>query len=112
MNTICIMCPMGCPLTIEEKDGVVSVSGNTCPRGRKYGEQEFKSPERTLTTLVKMEGGGVASVKTTCPIPKDRLFELTDYIGTLSMPATCKIGDVVEVNPLGIQTEIVVTGRP
>ncbi len=103
---------MGCPLTIEEKDGVVSVSGNTCPRGRKYGEQEFKSPERTLTTLVKMAGGGVASVKTTCPVPKGKLFDLTDYIGTLTVPADCKIGDLVESNPLGIQTSIVVTGRP
>lgn len=103
---------MGCPLTIEEKDGIVTVSGNTCLRGKKYGEQEYKSPERTLTTLVKMAGGGVASVKTTCPIPKGRLFELTDYIGTLTVPQNCKIGYVVETNPLGIQTEIVVTGRP
>ena len=29
MKTICINCPMGCPLEITEKDGKITVSGNT-----------------------------------------------------------------------------------
>ena len=34
---ICIVCPMGCPLTVDIEDGVVvSVAGNTCPRGKAY----------------------------------------------------------------------------
>ena len=36
----CIVCPMGCSLTVTLEDGKVqSVSGNTCPRGAKYGEE-------------------------------------------------------------------------
>ena len=42
MNTICIMCPMGCSLTIEEIDGQVVVKGNTCKRGEIYGKEEYR----------------------------------------------------------------------
>ena len=32
---ICIGCPMGCPVTVEMNgENVVSVTGNTCPRGK------------------------------------------------------------------------------
>ena len=41
LETICINCPMGCPLTIEEINGEVVVKGYTCLRGKKYGEQEL-----------------------------------------------------------------------
>lgn len=44
MKTICIMCPMGCPLEIENNNGQIKVSGNTCKRGEIYGAQEFTAP--------------------------------------------------------------------
>ena len=35
----CIGCPMGCPLIVTMEDGaVVSVTGNTCPRGDAYAQ--------------------------------------------------------------------------
>ena len=38
---ICIGCPMGCPLTVEMNGTeVVSVTGNTCPRGDAYARKE------------------------------------------------------------------------
>lgn len=37
MKTICIMCPMGCPLDINKVDGKIVVTGNTCKRGEIYG---------------------------------------------------------------------------
>ena len=37
----CIACPMGCPLSVEmDGDKVINVTGNTCPRGKVYGEKE------------------------------------------------------------------------
>ena len=35
-NIICVSCPMGCGITVELNDSgeVVSVTGNTCKRGR------------------------------------------------------------------------------
>ena len=49
---------MGCPLHIEEVDGKVVVSGNTCKRGQIYGEEEYSHPKRAITSLVKQAGGG------------------------------------------------------
>ena len=37
----CIICPLGCELRVETEDKkVISVSGNTCPRGKVYAENE------------------------------------------------------------------------
>ncbi len=111
MNTICIMCPMGCPLSIEEKDGVVVVSGNTCKRGEMYGKEEYTHPKRCVTTLVKMQNGGVASVKTSCTVPKERIFDVVCFVGTLTCPDDAKIGDVIATDVLGLGADIIVTGR-
>lgn len=112
MNTICIMCPMGCPLSITESGGNITVTGNTCPRGKAYGAQEFTAPMRTVTTLIKMNGGGVASVKTSAPVPKENMFDVLDFIRTLEVPSDCKIGDVASYNVLGLGADLVITGKP
>ena len=55
---ICISCPMGCMLTVvQEADGEVRVTGNTCKRGETYGRQEMTCPMRVVTSLVRLEGG-------------------------------------------------------
>lgn len=111
MNTICIMCPMGCPLTIEEVNGEVVVSGNTCKRGAMYGKEEYTHPKRCVTTLVNMKSGGVASCKTSTTIPKERIFDVVGYIGTLKVDDNVKIGDVVAKDILGLGADVVITGR-
>ena len=53
----CIRCPMGCVMSIEEKDGQFIVTGNTCPRGREYAVSEMTNPtEKVRTGLVISEG--------------------------------------------------------
>ncbi len=102
---------MGCPLTIEEKDGVVTVTGNTCKRGELYGKEEYTHPRRTVTTLVKLQNGGVASCKTTTTVPKEMIFDVVKFIGTLTCPDNVKIGDVVAKDVLGTGADVVITGR-
>ena len=52
-HLICIGCPVGCALTVKTEQGaVISVEGNTCKRGREYGEKEVTAPARTVTTTV------------------------------------------------------------
>ena len=112
MNTICIMCPMGCPLHIEEVDGKVVVSGNTCKRGQIYGEEEYSHPKRAITSLVKQAGGKVVSVKTSNTVPKERIFDVVAEIGKLTAGEDAKIGDVLLKDVLGLGVDIIVTGTP
>lgn len=110
MNTICIMCPMGCPLNIQEVNGEVVVTGNTCKRGQIYGVEEFTHPKRSVTALVKTKSGGVVSVKTSTTVPKERIFDVVAEIDALRANDDAKIGDVLARNVLGLGADIIVTG--
>ena len=51
---ICITCPKGCHLKVDEE--TFAVSGNACPRGAVYGANELRSPVRVVTSTVIAEG--------------------------------------------------------
>ena len=94
----CIVCPVGCALRVEQTDNgeIVSVSGNTCPRGAVYGKDEVLHPVRTLTTTVRVPNGEkLLPVKTDRPIPKEKLFAAMEKVNALSVLAPVKIGDVL-----------------
>ena len=109
MNTTCIMCPMGCSLTVEEKNGVLVVTGNGCPRGEKYGKAEYSHPERVVTTLIKGLYGGVVSVKTDKPIPKDKIGDLLAWAAAFRLDRAVQTGDVIAEGPASCGANIVAT---
>ena len=111
-NLICVSCPLGCPIEVEIENGeVVSVTGNTCKRGEAYARTEITNPVRSLTTSVKVENGihPVVSVKSSGPVPKDKMFDCMKEINAVSIKAPVKIGDVVIENILGLGVDIVAT---
>lgn len=100
----CIVCPMGCPLEVTLEEGkVLSVTGNTCPRGEKYAREECTHPTRVLTSTVKVRDGirPVCPVKTSAPIPKELLFAAMEEIKGLEIPAPIKIGQQITGNLCG-----------
>ena len=109
MNTTCIMCPMGCPLTVEEREGKILVSGNGCPRGEKYGAAEYARPERVVTTLVKGERGGVVSVKTDAPIPKSLIGEALKDAARFRLRGRVRTGEIVMEDVAGSGVNFVAT---
>ena len=47
----CIGCPMGCQVSVQMGAGkILSVTGNTCPRGDAYAREEVTAPARTVTS--------------------------------------------------------------
>ena len=109
---ICIGCPMGCPLTVEMNGTeVVSVTGNTCPRGDAYARKEVTNPTRIVTSTVKVEDGKVdmVSVKTKEDIPKGKIFECVKALKTVEVPAPVHIGDVLLEDVAGTGVDIVAT---
>ena len=98
----CIVCPMGCTMEIELEDkNVISVTGNTCPRGEKYAREECTNPMRTITSTVKCEDGTLLSVKTDRTIPKDKMFECMKIINSSVAQIPVSIGDVLIENVFG-----------
>ena len=104
----CIVCPRGCHITVDE---YLNVSGNFCPRGKDYVLSEITCPTRIVTSTIRVTNRMmcVVSVKTTKPIPKDKIFDLMEHINTLSVDAPTHIGDVISDHPLGLDTQIVIT---
>ena len=92
----CIACPLGCSITVtlDGKD-VISVEGNTCPRGKEYAINECTAPVRTVTTTVKCEDGSLVSVKTSKPIPKENIFDAMRVINSRVAKLPISVGDVI-----------------
>lgn len=114
-NIVCVACPMGCPITVElnDKNEVVNVTGNTCPRGKAYAETECTFPTRMLTSTVKVNGGRTAMVpvKTSQPIPKGMMFEIMKEINAVEVASPVKIGQVIIENVLGTGADIIATNE-
>ncbi len=111
MEMICIVCPTGCRLSVrKDKDGkVMSVTGNTCPRGEKYARQEIESPTRTLTGTVRLEGGLLPRlpVITSDAVPKDRIFDVMREINRVTAHSPVHTGDILIGNVLGLGVNII-----
>ena len=98
----CIVCPLGCQLTATLNGReVVKVEGNTCPRGAEYAKNECTNPQRTVTSTVRCENGGLVSVKTDRPIPKEKMTECMTLINKAVVKLPVAIGDVVLENVFG-----------
>ena len=111
-NLTCIVCPMGCPMEVEIKNGkVVAVTGNTCPRGKQYANDECTDPQRTVTSTVRVAGGGVVAVKTDRTIPKALVFEAMREINRATVTLPVKIGDVVIKDLLSTGANVVITAN-
>ena len=93
----CIICPRGCSIKIElgEDKKIVSLTGNKCPRGKKYAESECINPMRTLTTTAMCEDGKPIPVRSESAIPKDKLFEGMERVNALTVSLPVSIGDVL-----------------
>ncbi len=106
----CIECPQGCRLEIEA-DGsrVIEVTGNKCKRGEAYGRQETEAPMRTLTTCVLTRGLELKMlpVRTSRPIPKEKLFEAMEAVKRLVVTSPVKEGSVVAADFLGLGADLV-----
>ena len=109
MELTCIVCPMGCRMTVEKVGEEYKVSGNTCKRGEKYAIQETTCPMRTLTSLVSVTGGEgpLCPVKTANVIPKAKIGEALSEVKAAKVEAPVKIGDVIIANIAGTGVDLI-----
>ncbi|HBJ19474.1 MAG TPA: hypothetical protein DDY70_07065 [Clostridiales bacterium] len=107
----CIVCPRGCEIAVDlsEDGSVTGVRGNACPRGSAYAERECTHPERTVTTTVRCADGGVASVRTRTPVPRDAVFAVMAAVADVTAPATLSVGDIVIADVAGTGVDLIAT---
>lgn len=106
----CIMCPLGCEMTVTIENGVVTnVVGNTCPRGAKYASDEVTAPKRMLTSTVMIEGGllPLLPVVSANVLPKERILECASYLRGVKVQAPVKTGDIIVKDILGLGVDII-----
>jgi len=109
----CIVCPIGCSLLVKEEpiaasEGLppLAVTGNRCPRGITYAQEEIRAPKRVVTATcgINFPPEGVGShrslttprrlpVKTTAPCPKEKINELLEDIYRLKVNLPVKAGE-------------------
>ena len=108
---ICIGCPKGCRLTIEDTSKGYKVEGNTCEKGKVYAIQEMNDPRRIITSTVKIENGFLAllPVKTAMSIPKNLIFDVMKEINKVTVKAPVKLGDVLIENVCFTGIDVIAT---
>ena len=105
---ICIVCPRGCHLTVDEDHGY-AVTGNSCPRGAEYGKTELQNPTRTLTTTVCIQGGlhRRLPVRTSVAISKRLLPAAMAEAARVRLQAPVEAGQVILHDLLGTGADLI-----
>ena len=111
-SRICIGCPAGCHLEIlENDDGSFTVSGNTCPRGEVYAQNEMRDPRRVVTAVVPVNSRKTAClpVKTDAPLPVARIGRLLKKLYSMHLEVPVKAGMVLIRDFEGTSVNVVLT---
>lgn len=105
---VCIVCPRGCRLKIDDE---LNVTGNFCPRGAIYAKEEVTAPKRIITSSIRVSNRNnlLVSVKTSIAVPKEKMFDVMKEINKLKIDAPTHIGDVVYNNILNTGADIIIT---
>lgn len=106
---ICIICPKGCHLAIQEATD--AVTGNGCDKGIDYAREELHHPVRVVTSTVRVNGGMHARcpVKTDLAIPKGQIFDAMRLLDEVELVCPIKSGQIVIKNILNTGANFVAT---
>lgn len=107
---ICIVCPKGCHLKVDESNDY-AVTGNGCPRGAEYGRAELTNPTRVVTSTVRCHGACLprCPVKTDGVVPKGKIFDVMKALDEVELTAPITVGQVVIEDVCGTGVNVVST---
>lgn len=109
MNLVCINCPRGCHLVVNEVNGRIIVEGNFCPKGEVYATNELTNPLRTVTTTLEIESKLYRRlpVITSAPIPKARVADLMKSLKDVRVKAPIQMGEIIVSNILDLNIDLI-----
>ena len=108
---LCIGCPLGCRLEVDEADDghVVEVRGFSCKRGNEYAYQEHRAPQRMVTTTVLVEGSLHARlpVRTNRPVSKTMVTAVCQVLRTVKVVEPIQRGTIILPNVLNTGVDVI-----
>nr|AHF24413.1 hypothetical protein [uncultured bacterium Contig1761] len=97
-------------VSLSDTGEFLSVTGNTCPRGAKYAQQECTLPERMITAVIPVAGSETPlSVKTASPVPKKLISSVIDELARVQVSLPVTIGQIVLPDVLNTGVDIIAT---
>jgi CxxC motif-containing protein len=107
-DLVCIVCPNGCHLHVDDN---FNVTGNRCPRGPVYAKQEVTNPTRVVTSTVRINSKvlRVLPVKTKVAVSKKKIFDVMNVIEKTEAKVPVHIGDVIVSNVADTGVDLVAT---
>lgn len=108
---LCIGCPLGCRLEVEEdaQGDIVEVRGFSCKRGESFALQEHTDPRRMVSTTIRIDGGRWPRlpVRSRDAVPKDRVTALCRRLRSVTLTAPVRMGEVVLADALGTGIDMI-----
>jgi CxxC motif-containing protein len=111
-NITCIICPIGCKIKVRINERYCEiVDGNKCRKGVEYAQLEALDPRRVLTSSILVRSGDwpLVSVKTTKPIPKEKISLVLEEIKNMIINAPVSIGDILIENVCNLNIDVIAT---
>ncbi|MDR2741131.1 MAG: DUF1667 domain-containing protein [Treponema sp.] len=110
---ICILCPNGCRLHIEETAAGLAVTGNLCGRGTGFAEAEITNPVRTVTTTVRtvFPDVPVLPARTDGEIPRGKMRDLVKAVNSIMVTEPLGIGETVLEDALGLGVNVIASSN-
>ena len=107
----CIMCPVGCELTVEQTSDGVCVSGNRCVKGIEFATEELLDPKRNLATSLPINGAlfKMVSVRLNRRVSRKMLDAVLAEIRQLRPTPPVHRGDVLIKDVLGTGADVIAT---
>ena len=108
----CIVCPIGCKILVRINGKLIeSFDGNKCKQGVDYAKHEALNPRRMLTTSVFVGDGEwpLVSVKSSQPIPKEKVFQVLKEIKNTKVKAPINSGQKILNNVANTGINILAT---
>ena len=107
---VCVTCPVGCTIQAKIEDGqLVEAEGQGCKRGVAFVREELTAPRRMITTTIQVKGGQLplVPVRSSMPVPKDKLLAIADVLRSIELRAPVVEHQIVMQDVLGTGVDII-----
>ena len=107
----CVLCPVGCELSVERAGEGLDVRGAQCDKGAGFASNEVLRPRRNLATSVPLAGTAdrMISVRLSAPVARDLIFPILAEIGRLRPESPVGRGQVLIKDVLGTGVDVIAT---